>query len=483
VTTGGPLFAGFHPVVPDNGYYNFLAAFRKRCNYFCAERASPQIISRSTELISLLAPQPLPSFEWTSELFEAWLVKFGPEKQARMRAAVELFPTATLKDYSSKEIFVKTEALLVQHKPNWAPRVIYKGTDIYNALSGPLFCELMSRLDACFNRMDGKYRFKAAYKKTPEVYTPFVSGGSGEFIECDFSANDMKQCSDVMLLEIMLMRRLGCPEWFIRLHSKTNHFVVSNKKHGVRAELDNQLPTGATDTTFRNTFWNACILFAFLNAQRATRCNALLLGDDMLARIEGLGRYAAKTYQGIASEAKMDAKVKRFRGLVNCSFLSKLFIPRPSQPVTHLTVPLLGKALARFNMRANLNAGVSDPAYFMGKALGYAYEFRFVPCLRDIFLERFSIQLERFSEDRKMLKAAGVEVSWNAREAGVTLSNIRDKLIVEDVVGDDDFNVFIFHRYGVFGYQVVALFEEVILGSGDAVEGDLVQLLAADFVA
>jgi hypothetical protein len=480
VVQGGPLLEGFHPVVPDNGYHNFLAAFRKRCNYFNASRATPRIISSSIKLIDLVCPTSMPSFEWTEDRFEFWLLKFDPEKQARMRKAVESFETSTIKDYSSKEIFVKTEALLVQHKPNWAPRVIYKGSDVYNALSGPIFCELMMRLDSLFEAMKGPYKFKVAYKKTPTEYVPFLDAAKGEFVESDFSANDMKQCADVMMLELMFMRRLGCPEWFIRLHSKTNHFVVKNRKHGVSATLDNQLPTGATDTTFRNSFWNACILYAFLDTIDAKECHALILGDDMLARVVGLRRYAVRTYENVAKEALMDAKVKRHRALVDCSFLSKLFIPTYGG---HFTVPLLGKNLAKFNMRANLNQGLSDAAYFAGKSIGYAYEFRFVPDLRDLFLARFSHEWSLVTDEKHAFRDAQAEISWNAREAGITLRNIKDKLIVPDVVFPDDFHNFCFHRYGLCGFEVVALFSRVVLDlASPDVSGHDVAMLSADFL-
>jgi hypothetical protein len=284
-----------------------------------------------------------------------------------------------------------------------------------------------------------------------------------------------------MLLEIMLMRRLGCPEWFIRLHSKTNHFVVSNSKHALRAELDFQLPTGATDTTFRNSFWNSCILYTFLLTIEAKECRALILGDDMLARIVGLKRKCVRTYESLALEARMEAKVKRARNLIDCSFLSKSFVP--TELGRHLTVPLLGKTLGRFNMRANLNESLSDHAYFAGKSVGYAYEFRFFPAIRDMFLDRFSHEWSFVDVDRKRFRDADAYVSWNAREAGVTLRNIRDKIVVDLAISDHDFNVFCYHRYGLCGFEVLDLFESVVLSTEQCdVSGHTVQLLAADFI-
>jgi len=478
---GGPLITGFHPVVPDNGYNNFLAAFRKRCNYFSAERATPRIIDGAHEFVDHIQPECLPQFEWSQLLYDDWKSNFGEEKQKRMDSAVSAFSNAHLKDYSRKDVFVKVEALLVEHKPNWAPRVIYKGTDIYNALSGPIFNELMRRFNLALKGMKGKWQFTVAYRSQPHEFVPKLSEVGGDFIESDFSANDMRQCSDVYLLEMMLMRRLGCPEWFVRLHSKTNHFRVDSRNHGVSAHLENQLPTGATDTTFRNTFWNATILWCFLVSNQAGEARALLLGDDMLARVTGLKQYAAKTYQSIAAEARMVATTARFRGLVDCSFLSKSFVPCYGR---HLTIPLLGKALGRFNTRANANQSISDAQYFAGKAVSYAYEFRYFPHLRDLFLLRFQLEWPIAKQEGRLNEE--LVLGRGALEAGVTLKSIRDKLFVElerPLIGHPEFNAFCVHRYGFTFWEVVDLFETALLHPEDPdLSGPVVEALAKDFV-
>jgi len=482
VTQCGPLLEGLHPVVPDNGWHNTVAAFRKRCNYFSAKRATPAIISSAMALVDVICPVHLEKFEWTDSLYQAWVTKFGKEKQARMENALANMLSSTKNDYTKKDIFVKVEALLVTHKPNWAPRVIFKGTDVYNAVSGPVFGELMRRFDHCLEGMKGPYRFHTAYRKTPCQYTPHLEiDGKHQFIlEADFSSNDKFQCSDVQLLEVAMMRALGCPEWFVRLHLKTNFYTVSNQKHGIKASLAYQLPTGATDTTFRNTFWNACILYSFLVRVKAEACQAMLLGDDMLAKISGFVPYAVKTYASIASEAQMEAKVIRHDRLWTASFLSRFFVPYDG--VKHLTVPILGKTLGRFNMRANNNKAVSDHSYMAGKAVGYAYEYRYYPTIRNIFLERFKYEYAFASSERKGANFE-VEVSWNAKQAGVTLSNITKKLVVEEYLSDDDFNSFCLERYSLTARDVICLFEKVVLANqAEDLGGIVVQTLAKDFL-
>jgi len=480
----GPLLHGLHPYVPDNGWHNTVAAFRKRCNYYNAGRATPFIIKSAHDFVNKVAPQPLRQFQWTEQLYMEWREKFDPEKQKRMDESLKTLPNAKLQHYTDKEIFVKIEALLVGHKPNFAPRVIFKGTDLYNAISGPIFNELMRRFDVCLNGMKGDWQFKSSYKKTPEEYIPHVEKREDKeyWVEADFSSNDKFQCSDVQLLEISMMRVLGCPEWFVRLHMKTNKFKVNNFKHGIKAKLENQFPSGATDTTFRNTFWNGCILWASLTKLRIRKCRALLMGDDMIACILGETKYLTKIYASVATEAMMEAKVFRHACLYQASFLSKSFLP--SRYGHHMTLPLLGKALGRFNARANKNSAVTDAGYMLGKAVGYAYEFRFYPTLRQVFMDRASIEAQFVTKQNQISS----EITWNARTAGVTLKNITSKINAHAKHGmflsDEDFTAFCWERYQLTGLEVVDMFKQVVLdrnGTHD-VTGIVVEKLAQDFV-
>jgi hypothetical protein len=344
----------------------------------------------------------------------------------------------------------------------------------------------MHRLDACCEAMSaksGQFKVKLSYGRTPEQYVPFIESGSGDFLESDFSANDKKQCQDVKRLEIMLMRRLGCPEWFIRLEQRNNSYMVRNPKHGFQAKLDFQLPTGCTDTTFRNCFWNMCIARSFVLREKCSASRAIILGDDIVLRCTNLKRMAAKRYAKMADDARMEAKVSRHSLLLDCSFLSKVFVP--TDKGTHSVMPLPGKAIGRFNTRANRNDAVTDDAYFAAKSIGYAYEFRFCPSLRDIFLDRFLYHLPRVMEQKHAARFVESAMSHNAKDAGLTLKNVKEKLIVTDemLIKEDDLLEFVWHRYGCTLSEFITLFEDVVLdvSPGD-VSSPLVELLAADFV-
>jgi len=328
--------------------------------------------------------------------------------------------------------------------------------------------------------MGGKYRFRLAYKKIPTDYTDFISQGPGEYVECDFSSNDKLQCADVIILEMALMRRLGCPEWFVRLHATTNKFVVKSREHGLKATLENMLPTGCPDTTFRNCFWNMCILYSFLVRVEAKRCRAVILGDDMLAKIDGLKRHAAKTYNNIASEARMEAKAFRRKYLLHCTFVSRFFVPAYSK---HLTIPIIGKSMARFNMRANYNTSLTDDQYMAGKAIGGAYEFRHLEPIRNAFILRFDHHWQRVLAQRQKDKHLPVELSWNAKSAGVTLKNIKEKIFDVDLIPDLDFHGFCFDRYGLGSDEVISFCEDIILCTDKVdLSGTVVGVMARDFL-
>jgi len=251
----------------------------------------------------------------------------------------------------------------------------------------------------------------------------------------------------------------------------------------VAAVLENQLPTGVTDTTFRNCFLNMVILYSFGVKTQVTSIRAVILGDDMLAKVAGMRRHAVTTYENIAAEARMVSKCKRQAHLVDCTFLSKLFLPRSNGG--HLTVPLLGKALGRFNMRANRNSAVSDHAYMAGKAVGYAYEFRYVPHLRDVFMQRFLYEWDFCLEQKRRVDATGIDdgLSWNARQSGITLRNIRDKLVVSEVLLDSDWMAFCYARYHLTSTEVNELFERMVLDVHGLDDLSVVgSLLSVDFL-
>jgi len=457
----GPLIRNMHPVVPDNGYHNFVAAFNKRCNYSTDKRWTPRMVSAAACLQQQLLPENLPTIHWSKALFEEWLLAFGTEKRDRMVLAMEKLDFSTVDDYRNKDLFTKVEALMVHNKPNWAPRVIYKSSDLHNALAGPIINQLMKRFDEACNRTTGTCKIRTSYRKIATDYVPQLEREHEDdyWLEADFSANDKTQTKDVSIVVGSFQRALGAPEWLVRLDMLSNDYRVKSSQHGVSFRAKNSMPTGFAMTTFRNCILNACILKAYVLQVKPIDSVTIIMGDDMISKFRGKVAYATKVYTSIAAEANMEAKTFRHQQLFRASFLSKSFVP--SRLGFHFTVPLLGKALGRFNMRANNNEAVTDAQYMAYKSVGYAYEFRYLPLIRDMFLLRFNHEFVKAGVAKDPDSLLGL--SWNARAAGVTLKNIKRKIVVPQALDDFDFTCFCLERYGLLGLDVSEAFRDVIL--------------------
>jgi len=134
-------------------------------------------------------------------------------------------------------------------------------------------------------------------------------------------------------------------------------------------------------------------------------------------------------------------------------------------------------------MRANANAAVSDHAYMAGKAVSYAYEFRYCPILRNLFLKRFKWEYS-FLNSVRDIEFGDEVISWNSRAAGVTLANITSKLVVDQFLDEHDLNCFCIERYGLMASSVIDLFEQIVVSNEKIdVEGIVVNLLACDFMS
>lgn len=436
----GPTIEGRVPYITTSSRADFLHAFDKRINFHTSLEASPKMQRTSRRLVKRLCPAQMPRFDWDPELFEEWITKFSTEKESRMRAAIDNQGLQRVKDYSDKDVFTKIESL-VKPEHTVKGRVIFKGTDLYNAVSGPMFMELMRRFKDCETGNTLQYDYQVAYKETTDRIADFLTDGpQGSYLEADFTANDKYQCKTVQRLELVFMKRLGAPKWFLRLHAATNRCRVLNGKYGLMAWIENQLPTGATDTTFRNSFWNLCIFNHWWLGARPGKTRVAILGDDMLAATERWVRRCSAQYRKCAAEARMEAKVTMHHHLSQCHFLSKHFYPSETAGKA-VMLPFLGKVLAKFNVRPNNNQAVSNDEYMAGKALSACYEFRHCHTLRSMFAERAFLHLHR---TEGVFSMEGV--SWNVRMAAenfaeLATASLNDahaaRICVRDGVGHD----------------------------------------------
>jgi hypothetical protein len=480
-----PVFEGDHPYVVENNFQGFIAAVNKRCNHLDEVAAKPYIIEAGHKLLEEKFPDMMPRLEWTYELFEEWNASNPPAKATAMREAIDGFMRYTDKEFGRKEIFAKVEALLKRHKGEaWAGRIVQASSDLHNALSGPILTACLKRMNATLTDIQkGDMSIYLQYSKDSTFCSERMNHGEHQFIaECDFSENDMRQCKDVQPLESLFLDRLGAPSWLLECMSAANVFTISSRTHNFKGTLKYQLPSGSTSTTFRNSVWNMTIFWAW-KLKHAVKGVAFFLGDDMIvkatsakARNSRRGRKdAARSYSHIAKDARMVAKVLVHTHLMQAEFLSKNFVP--SAQYGSLMIPKLGKALGRFGVRANNNFAMSDAEYMCGKALSYAWEFRFVPEVRELALQhavRTGLKVKDLTLDN---------FSYNFRREVERVGDIRTVLsgIKRISLSWYDMENFAMVRYGMPWDDIVEIAECVFLGNSDIDELAYAQLARVDY--
>lgn len=462
----GPVIDGRVPYITTTSRADFLSAFNKRVNFYSPDRVHRYFRTSCRELIWKLTPKVHEKIQWGPEIYRPWVAQFDSEKQARMEKEYLTQGLERLGDYSRKEIFTKIESLVKDHD-TVAPRVIFKGTDYYNMIAGPIFKVLMERFKTCENNVK-EMPFLLGYKQhTPEIVDFLESSSHGgppkSWIEADFTANDKTQVKDIHELEIMYMERLGAPRWFCDLHREASKkFSVYNTKYGVSAVIENELATGAVDTTFRNSFLNLSIFYAWQKKYKV-RARVAVLGDDMLAGLDRRVRRAAYHYEAIAKLACMEAKVTTGKHLHNMHFLSKHFVPVTRGEQVHVMLPFIGKILAKFNARPNSNQAVSDDEYMAGKSLSHCYEYRFCHVIRDLFVERANYHLRR-SGGLFSLEGMSYHVRQYSVHKGLIESMIEGSTSWPDLVTEADLSLFWQTIAGLTFTDVFPLVKRVVLG-------------------
>jgi len=459
----GPVLSQQVPVVTGNDMSSMLAAFNKRCNFHSDDRVYPPIVKLAKKLASLVFPHSQ-KFDWTQDIYDRWVSKFDPEKQARMAAALGRMHDVNFRTLNTSQIMVKGEVLLKRNDPSWAPRVIYVGSDEYNVLAGPIMDEFNKRLVHALDEFDNdRVEVRMAYAKKDTELADFLAG-KPRYFEGDFTANDKSQLSDVTSIFAHWLSKSGGPSWFIKFYKMNSlSFRVVSYDYGISAVIQNQLATGRTDTTGRNSVWNLCLWYSFCVMNHIFDTKVTVLGDDIAA---GTGEHGidVKKWTEHCLRAGMTLKASERRFYCDLTFLSRFFVPWGQ---VNCMVPLIGKALCRFNARANRNDNLSDAAYMAGKSLSYAYEFRHVRYLRDKFLRRFSSCGVSVSELRL------TDLTWFSRQEVSSVDDLQHAILSDPVVlSDDEFLEVVMAKYDLGLYDMDQLCDRLILDTGPEVFSD-----------
>jgi hypothetical protein len=459
----GPLLSQQVPVVTGNDMQSMLAAFNKRCNYYSDAKVAPQVVKEAKSLASLVFPEMEP-FDWSQDIFDRWVGKFDADKQSRMHNALLRLHDVDFRTLNTKSLMVKGEVLLKRNDPSWAPRVIYVGSDEYNVLTGPIMDEFNKRLVSALDEFkDPNVEVRIAYAKSDTEIANFLAG-KARYFEGDFSANDKSQLGDVHLIFAHWVAKSGAPPWFVSFYKKNSkQFRVVSYDYGISADIQNQLATGGTDTTGRNSVWNLCLWYSFCKRYKIKDTKVAILGDDIAAGVDKEG-ISCVLWTAHCYGAGMKLKAHERRFYCDLTFLSRFFVPKGEE---NCMVPLIGKALCRFNARANRNQDVSDEEYIAGKSLSYAYEFRHVSYLRDAFLSRYS------STGVDLSRLRMKELTWFARQGVGSVQDMHRSILEEPVVlSDDEFLEVIMAKYDIGLYDMDELRDKLITATNIEIFSD-----------
>jgi hypothetical protein len=237
-----------------------------------------------------------------------------------------------------------------------------------------------------------------------------------DIVEGDFSRNDREQRKSVAVIVDAWLEKLGIPVWFRELLIQLEHYTLTNYAFGLKVNLCYQLATGTTNTTFRNSVYNAT-MFAVACKRQNRRGKALILGDDLLAALDH--RLDLKAWVADVAAFKMVLKAKAPKLNGEATFLSRRIFADIDVPCM---IPLPEKAYFRVNARSNPNAAMSNAQYACAKALSYAFSFRHVHMFRNVFLDRFKMSGSHMDFDIE-------EIGWNNRQFGYTVEDIYDQTL------------------------------------------------------
>jgi len=284
----------------------------------------------------------------------------------------------------TKHVFAKQEVLLKEHKAQ--PRVVYQGTDMYNALTGPVVMELNNRMKQVFSmsnpRNTGNIALYACGMKGEEL-GDIMEQACGDPIESDAKNNDGSQPKELRKFEAMFYRKLGAPDWFVREFARTIKIRVWTR-YGICATVEGERWSGETTTTTGNSYVHMALMQAALERASIVKSTNIHGGDDYLGYIEGDGAKFKEEIERVFDDTGMVAEVAPQPDRHFATFYRKRYIRgamgcRP--------VPQFGRVLAKLNLRPNRNTQINDRDYMAGKYLSAAYEHRHVPGLKELLVQ------------------------------------------------------------------------------------------------
>jgi len=379
-------------------------------------------------------------------LIEKYLTTCDGSKAQRLLEALE--GDEWRSDMGTKHVFAKQEVLLKEHRAQ--PRIIYQGTDLYNALTGPVVMELNSRMKEVFslrNPLNTGNRVIYACGVSGEELGDIMESSRGSPVESDMKNNDGSQSAEFRRYEAMFYRKLGAPDWFVREFAKTTSVRVWTR-YGIAATVKGQRWSGETTTTTGNSYVSMAQMQAALERADIEESTNIHGGDDYLGYIVGDPEKFAAGIEAVTKASGMKAEVVPQVGRHHATFYRKRYV---RGQIGCRPVPQFGRVIAKINLRPNRNSQVNDRDYMAGKYLCAAYEHRHVPGIRELLISTSESLSEKPYLDVRSTKL---------REMGGR-ENVTRLIEESNVHSVPEFSEFLNEVYGIGYDDLIELYSRV----------------------
>lgn len=376
----GAILSGIPVTVPTNTAAATVQAMQKRCD-FAPRLENVESFTRGHQIL-MAKFEALDKIRVDKDLLEEYFATCSGGKAQRLLEALE--GDCWTSDMGVKHVFAKQEVLLKPHGAQ--PRIIYQGTDMYNALTGAVVMELNRRMKMVFSKSNplnvGNVVIYACGLGGEEL-GDIMESAVGMAVESDMKNNDGSQSKEFRRPEAMFYRKLGAPDWFVREFARTDEVRVWTR-YGVTAHVKGQRWSGETTTTTGNSYVSMALYQAALERAQIEESTNIHGGDDYLGYITGDVKEFKASVEAVTSVSGMVAEVVPQASRHHATFYRKRYV---RSSVGTRPVPQFGRVLAKINLRSNRNLQVNDRDYMAGKYLCAAYEHRHVPGIKDLLLQ------------------------------------------------------------------------------------------------
>lgn len=431
----GPLLTGVPITVTTNSAGATMHAMKKRSDFAPNKTEVANFVRGHNLLMGKF--DAFPTFEVTRESFEAYLSNCAPGKAVRLAAA--LASDELTFDGYSKHVFAKQETLLKQHGVQ--PRLVYQGTDMYNAVTAVVATQLAKNMHLAFSKTNPKNagnKVVFACGMSGEELGEVIDHAPGDVIESDMKNNDASQSGAWRKYEAMFYKKLGAPDWFVREFARNTSIRVWTR-YGVAAPIEGQRWSGESTTTTGNSYVSMSLILASLDEAGVRESTNIHGGDDYLGFSVDPRNELPAAIEKVVAAAGMKAEVFRPKTVDHATFYRKRY-PYCQEIGSRLPVPQFGRVLAKLNLRPNKNSEVNDRDYMAGKYASAAYESRHVPVIRDI-LQQTAIELSQtpyFDSDNILARRSiGADVARAAVANAVAFSQDEVSSYCEVVYGQN----------------------------------------------